>query len=185
MDSTTVYASMNSASVHVINFVNPLRFPVHVSILLQGSDTNFFFLLHKKPSDIFLPCGGSIDIPIMFAPEKMYRHKVTVVVITNSKVSDSNREDPDAQMKETLQWEYPIYGQPEIKLSSNDDAPKIVCRAKMQIDQVIKVTLVKSVKNSSGVHFNKQGKLEILACHLFYDIWQCKHILFLQMTCHW
>ena len=158
MDTTTVYASINSASVHVINFANPLRVPVRVSILLQGNDAKLFFLLHKKPSDIFLSRGGSIDIPIMFAPEKMYRHKVTVVVITNSKISESNREDSDTQMKENLQWEYPIYGQPEVRLSSNDDAPKFVCQAKMQIDQVIKVGLVKSVNNPAGIHFSKEGK---------------------------
>lgn len=155
MDSTTVYASINSASVHIINFVNPLQFSVRVSVLLQGSDAKLFFLLHKKPNHVLLQRGGSVDIPILFAPEKMYLHEVTVIIIANS--SRGGADDEKDDVKENLQWEYPIYGQPEVRLSSNDDAPKITCRSKLQFDQVIKVTLVKSLKNSTGIHFSKQG----------------------------
>lgn len=159
MDSTTVYASMNSASVHIINFVNPLQFSVSVSVLLQGTDAKLFFLLHKSPNQIVLQRGGSVDIPIMFAPEKMYRHEVTVVIIANSKRggTDTEKDDSDCHGKENLQWKYPIYGQPEVRLSSNEDAPKITCRAKLRVEQVIKVALVKSLKNSTGIHFSKHG----------------------------
>lgn len=153
MDSTTVYTSVNSASVHIINFVNPLQVSVRISVVLQGKDSNFFFLLHKKLSHIILKRGGSVDIPVMFAPEKMYKHEVTVIIIANTMCDE---KDSDGQ---NLQWDYPIYGQPEIMLSSHGNAPKIVCRAKLQMEQMISAILVKSLRNSTEVYFNKPGRL--------------------------
>ena len=152
MDLTIVHASIYSASVHIINFVNPLQFSVHINVMLKGTDSKFFFLLHKKSSRIVLRRGGSVDIPIMFAPEKMYKHEVVVFIIakTTEKVSEH-------EVKHNLKWEYPIYGQPELRLSSNDDAPKITCCAKLQLEQMIEVTLVRSLTSSTKKYFNKPG----------------------------
>lgn len=155
MDSTTVNANINSASVHIINFVNPLQFSVHLSVVLNGKDSNRFFLLHKKSNHIFLQCGGSVDIPIMFAPEKIYRHEVIVTIKANTKQDIS---ESDNSIEHSLHWKYPIYGQPELRLSSNEDAPKITCCAKQQLEQIFEVTLVKSFKRSAEIFFIRPGR---------------------------
>ena len=150
-----MYTTMNSASVHIINFVNPLQFTVHLSVLLNGSDSKFFFLLLKKSNRIILQRGGSIDIPVMFKPEKMYRHEVKVSIIANVKCDSVNTGE---SAKHNLHWEYPIFGQPELRLSSNEDAPKLMCRAKQQCEQMVEVTLVKSLKSSADIYFRRPGK---------------------------
>ena len=146
MDATTIYAGINSASVHIIKFVNPLQFPVHICVLLKGSDSKLFFLLHKQSNHIIIQRGGSVDIPVMFAPEKMYRHSAIVSIIANS-----------SEVKQNLQWDYPIYGQPELRLSSKDNALKITCHAKLQVEQIVEVTLMRSLKSSNEICFSKLG----------------------------
>ena len=153
MDPITINAGLNSASVHTINFVNPLKFSVHLSILLTGNDSNKFFLLHKKSNHIYLRHGGSVDIPIMFAPEKMYTHEATITVIAHTKLYS------DTQEGKNLHWEYPIHGQPELRLLQKSQAPRITCRAKQQLTQIVEVTLVKSLENSVENCFNKPGTL--------------------------
>lgn len=154
MEPTTVYATINSASVHIINFVNPLQFSVHLCVILSGKDSKHFFLLHKKSNHIFLHCGGTVDIPVMFAPEKMYTHEVIVTIIANT---TSDNSESDNLMEHSLHWEYPIYGQPELRLSSNDDAPIISCRAKQRLEQLIEITLLESLRSSSKVYFKRPG----------------------------
>lgn len=155
MDPTTVNANMKSASVHIINFVNPLQFAVHVSVLLSGKDLKHFYLLHKKANDIFLRRGQCVDIPIMFAPEEMYKHEITATIIANNGGSST---ESASQMEQSLHWEYPIYGQPELRLSSNDNAHTIICRAKERLEQMIEVTLVKSLKSTAKILFKQPGK---------------------------
>lgn len=158
MDPTTVYANMKSASVHVINFVNPLQFAVHVSVLLSGKDLKQFFILHKKANDIFLRRGQSVDIPIMFAPEEMYRHEITATIIANARYNDGSFGESAYQMEHGLHWEYPIYGQPELRLCSNDTAPMIMCRAKEQLEQMVEVTLIKSLKSTAKIFLKQPGR---------------------------
>ncbi len=155
MDPITVNAGINSASVHIINFANPLQFSVHLSIVLSGSDSKRFFLLHKKSNHIYLRQGGSVDIPIMFAPEKMYTHRATVTIITNTKL----HTETDTQEQQNLCWEYPVYGQPELRLLQKSNAPKITCRAKQQLKQIVELSLVKSLENSAERCFKKPGTL--------------------------
>lgn len=155
MDPTTVYASMKSASVHIINFINPLQFGISITVLLSGKDLKNFFLLHKKADKIFLKRGQSTDIPIMFAPEEMYKHSINIAIVAKSRYSNGNV----VAQSESLVWEYPIFGQPELRLCSNDDAPTITCHAKEQLQQVIGVTLVKSLNYSGKVFFQQQGKI--------------------------
>lgn len=156
MDPITVNADMKSASVHIINFVNPLQFAVHVSVLLSGRDSERFFMLHKKANNIFLQRGHSVDIPIMFAPEEMYKHEITATIVANSRYNDGNASP--SQMEQSLHWKYPIFGQPVLRLCSNDEAPKIICHAKEQLEQMILVTLVKSLKSKGSVFVHQPGE---------------------------
>ena len=159
MDPTTVNANVKSASVHIINFVNPLQFGVHISVLLSGKDSARFFLLHKKANDIFLRRSQSVDIPIMFAPEDMYRHKITVTIVANARYNNGKIMESDNLTEQRLCWEYPVYGQPELRLYSNDDAPTVVCHAKEHLEQIVGVTLVKSLDKSAKVFFKQQGRI--------------------------
>jgi len=142
MDPTTVTASLSSNTVHILTFTNPLDTPSHYSISLQGADLEHFCLLMKRTRGILLHPGVSLDIPVMFAPESMCRHKVTVVVSTEGR--DSSSPSP-------LSWQYPLIGQPEVRPSSPSGAPRVSCCAKERHEQRLEVSLVAST-SSQVVH---------------------------------
>ena len=138
MDPTTITASLSSNTVHILSFTNPLDTPSHYSISLQGADLEHFCLLMKRTQAILLHPGVSLDIPVMFAPESMCRHKVTVVV------SAEGTQSP-------LSWQYPLIGQPEVRPSSPTGAPRLTCCAKERLEQRLEVSLVAST-SSQVVH---------------------------------
>ena len=152
MDVATVKASISSTTVHVITFVNPLQFSVYLHAFLNGIDSSSFYLLLKQPDNIFLKRGGSVDIPIMFAPEKLCSHEVTVTISAKSANCEGS-----GRIEHSLCWQYPIYGQPELKLCNDDIGPKIICYAKQREEQIIEVTIVESLKNSKERCFKRLG----------------------------
>lgn len=135
MDSTTVTASLSSNVVHIINFTNPLDVATYFSVSLKGEDTDHFCLLMKRTHAILLHPGVSLDIPVMFAPEAMYKHQISVVV------SADTREQVPSSL---LTWHFPIIGQPEFRPFSPKSAPKLTCFAKERVEQRLEVILVGS-----------------------------------------
>lgn len=138
MEPTTVSASLSSNTMCVLNFTNPLDIPSHFSVCLQGDDSEHFCLLMKTTRGILLQPGVSLDVPVMFAPDSMHKHEVTVTIATE--VSST-----------ALAWRYPVIGQPELRPFSPSSAPKLTCSAKERLEQRLEVSLVGS-KMSQAVH---------------------------------
>ena len=145
MDPTTVIASLSSNTVHILTFINPLDTPSHYSVSLQGADLEHFCLLMKRTQAILLHPGVSLDIPVMFAPESMYRHRVTVVVSTETR--DFNQSAPQTP---ALSWQYPFIGQPELRPFTPTNAPKLSCCAKERLEQRLEVSLVTSTSSQAA-----------------------------------
>ena len=142
MDPTTITASLSSNTVHILTFINPLDTPSYYSVSLQGADLEHFCLLMKRTQAILLHPGVSLDIPVMFAPESMYRHQVTVVVSTETRDSDQSTLQTPA-----LSWQYPFIGQPELKPFTPTSAPKLSCCAKERLEQRLEVSLLTSTSS--------------------------------------
>ncbi len=136
MDHTTVSASLNSNTMCVINFNNPLDTPAHFSVTLHGDDCEHFCLLLKRTSGIVLQPGVSLDVPVMFAPESMHKHEITVVIKTEVNGT-------------ILSWRYPVIGQPELRPFSASGAPKLSCSAKERLEQRLEVSLVDSTASQA------------------------------------
>ena len=151
MDPVIINAAIDSNTVHIISFTNPLDTPSHFSIHLRGGDFDHFCLLLKRSSSILLHPGVSLDIPVMFAPEAVYEHNVVVAIVTELKSSS------EGVPRESLCWQYPIVGQPELRPFSPSSAPRITCSAKERFERTLEVSLagcsasVQVTPNSSGV----------------------------------
>ena len=87
----------------------------------------------------------------MFAPEAVYEHNVVVAIVTELK-----RSSEDVP-RESLCWQYPLVGQPELRPFSPSSAPTITCSAKERFERTLEVSLtgcsasVQVTPNSSGV----------------------------------
>ena len=155
-------ANLNSTIVHVINFMNPLELSAHLTVLLSGKDSESFFLLMKQSNNISIQPGESMDIPVVFSPHKMHRHEICIKILASTQ--DENfgpnyKEDHEPN----LCWEYPIHGQPMLKLSTFDNAPKFKCFAKEQLEQIMEITLIESL-NSTEQYFKFSGTLNFYYC---------------------
>lgn len=131
---TTIQASLNSNSTHILTFTNPLDNATHFRVDLLGSNSSeHFCLLMKRTRGILLHPGVSLDIPVMFAPEAMRTHDITVIVSTDERGRGSQLN---------LAWRYPIIGQPEFRPVSPNMAPRLSCPAKERLEQRLEVVLV-------------------------------------------
>lgn len=152
MDEIIVASSINSTAVHIITFVNPLHFSVCLSVLIAGDDSKHFLLLLQNCNNIHVSPGKSIDIPIMFSPKNMCMRRVILTIVADS------IECIQQELKEqSLNWQYPICGQPVLRLCPIDNAPKIKCHAKECFEQLIELTLVKSSQNTTRNYLKRQG----------------------------
>lgn len=158
MEPIPISAKLSSSSMHVINFTNPLEVPTRFSFTLKGDDINHFFLLIKHPQSMCLQPKTSIDIPVMFSPESMYKHQVTVVITAeNHNIPTS----VDATAQHLLCWEYPILGYPEFRPYTHSVAPEICCCMKERIEKNLKVVLVNSTsKYAATLHPVTAGELQ-------------------------
>ncbi len=151
MDPITINAAIDSNTVHIINFTNPLDHPTHFSVTLSGEDLDAFCLLLKRSSSILLHPGISLDVPLMFAPEAVYRHNITVAI-----VADMNLSQEDIADRQPLCWKYAVVGQPQLRPFTPGSAPKISCPAKERLEKTVEVSLASSAAsvqvtpNSSG-----------------------------------
>ena len=137
MDTTTVHASLNSSSTHVIPFTNPLDIPAHFQVTLTDTlSSQHFCLLLKRTHGILLQPGVTLDLPVMFAPEAMHTHRTSVVV------SIDTRREKGKSVPSSLAWEYPVVGEPEFRPLSPDSAPQIACQAKERAEERLEVVLV-------------------------------------------
>lgn len=158
MDPITINAAIDSNTVHIINFTNPLDVPTHFSIRLRGDDSDHFCLLLKRSHSILLHPGVSLDIPVMFAPEAVYEHTITLAIATSE-----SRRPREPLTKESLCWNYPIVGQPELRPFSPSSAPKISCCAKERFERTLEVSLaecsasVQVTPNSSGTSISVES----------------------------
>ncbi len=135
MDPTTVSASLSSNTMHVFNFTNPLDSSSYFSVSLQGNDSDHFCLL-MKTTRVLLHPGASLDVPVMFAPESMHMHQITVAITTEAQDT-------------ALSWLYPVIGQPELRPFSPSSAPRLTCRAKERLEQRLEVSLVASTTSQA------------------------------------
>ena len=147
MDPITINTAINSNTVHIVNFTNPLDLPTHFSVHLRGEDLDHFCLLMKRSSSILLQPGVSLDIPVMFAPEAVQEHQITVVVIAEFGRSQDNLS---AGNRQALCWKYPIIGQPEIRPFTPSSAPKFSCCAKERLERTLEVCLAGSLTSSGA-----------------------------------
>ena len=157
MDTTTLVANINSTAVHIITFMNPLKSEVNISVYLNGRDSDQFCSLLKKASKILLHQKESIDIPIMFAPQKLCCHEVTVSIVAHIDCDYGDQCKENCGGKHNFCWKYPINGQPELKLCNLENAPRIKCSAKERQEQIIEVSLVELVNTSTPRCFNGSG----------------------------
>ncbi len=136
MDPIIINAAMDASAVHIISFINPLDHPTHFSITLKGKDSDAFCLLLKRTSSILLRPGVSLDIPIMFAPDAVHRHSVTVTL-----TADLSRSQYDNVDSQPLCWQYSVVGQPQLRPFSPGSALKISCSAKERLEKTLEVSL--------------------------------------------
>lgn len=145
MDPISINAAINSNTVHIINFTNPFDIPTHFSVHLRGEDLDHFCLLMKRSNSILLHPGVSLDIPVMFAPEVVQEHQITVAVVADLSRSQDKLLGENRQV---LCWKYPIVGQPEIRPFTPSSAPKFSCCAKERLERTLEVSLAGSLNQS-------------------------------------
>lgn len=142
---------MNSNTVHIIKFSNPFDHPTYFSVQIQGRDLDHFCLLMKRFNSILLHPGVSLDIPIMFAPEAVQEHNVTVII--SAELARSQEKLPE-ETRQPLRWKYPIIGLPEVRPFTPSSAPKFLCRAKERIEKILEVSLTGSSSSTNSVSFS-------------------------------
>ena len=139
--------------MHVINFTNPFDVQVPFSFSLKGKDVDHFFLLLKHPQLVNFQPKAAIDIPIMFSPESMYKHQVTVVI-----TAEGNKHSTGSPC--FLSWEYPVIGLPQFRPYPEKIAPRIQCCVKERIEEILQVALVNSTSSYvATIHPINTGKL--------------------------
>ena len=141
MDPITITANLKSSSMKVITFTNPLDVATPFSVNLEGQDVEHFCLLMKRSNSILLHPGVSLDIPIMFAPEVMFGHRIIVVVTA----------DKGCSKECILHWSYPVLGLPEMRMNAGDTVLNVTCRAKERLEQTINVSLLNSIDKMDPV----------------------------------
>lgn len=152
MEPITLYANLNSSCMHVINFTNPLDVPTKISIYLKGDDADHFLLLLKNLQFIQLQPRASIDVPVMFSPESMYKHQVTAIIRAENSHSNFDTTEKDSHPS-FLCWEYPVIGQPQLRPYSEEVAPRIRCCVKEKIRYKLRVNLVHCLsRDAASIH---------------------------------
>ena len=152
MEPTTIRATLNSNTTHVVSFTNPLDTPTLFNVSLSDSQqpsAESFCLLLKRTHGILLRPGVSLDIPIMFVPEKMTTHRTNMTISTEGVSSGSK-----------LVWQYPIIGEPQFSPVSPKSAPKIDCHAKERVEERLEVLLVSQKMNKAAVFCLKTPNID-------------------------
>ena len=150
MEPTTIQASLNSNTTHVVSFTNPLDTPTLFQVTLCDTHPlESFCLLLKRTHGILLRPGVSLDIPVMFVPEEMHTHRTNMTVSTEGSRSESK-----------LVWRYPIIGQPQFSPLSPKSAPKIVCQAKERVEEKLEVMLVSRKMKDAAIFRSKAPNLD-------------------------
>ena len=139
MDPTLISANLHSNAVHIVSFTNPLDTAALFSVFLKGSHLEHFCLMMKQSRGILLHPGVCLDIPVMFAPEVMLRHNISLYVVA----------DRGADL-DSITWEYPIVGEPELRPFSPKSAFRLSCQAKDRLEQTLEVSLVHSAVTQSS-----------------------------------
>ncbi|CAI8033560.1 Cilia- and flagella-associated protein 47, partial [Geodia barretti] len=150
MEPTTIQASLNSNTTHVVSFTNPLDTPTLFQVTLCDTHPlESFCLLLKRTHGILLRPGVSLDIPVMFVPEEMHTHRTNMTVSTEGTRSENK-----------LVWRYPIIGQPQFSPLSPKSAPKIVCQAKERVEEKLEVMLVSRKMKDAAIFRSKAPNLD-------------------------
>ncbi len=114
-DVQSVSGALNRDSSAMVNFKNPFKDAISISISLEGSeeDKKVFEILLKKTK---FTVGGLnvIQIPISFLPRAINDYFIEVVVMMNEKIS----------------WRYPLKGVTESFSTSSDFYVRTKCRVK-------------------------------------------------------
>ena len=105
---TTISSKLQSNSMAIITFTNPLSHSASFDINLNKQN-DVFCLFLKQSKDVIVESGVSLDIPIMFAPDSM-RMTYTELIISTDEVMES--DDP-------ITWIYPVHGLPETLVKNN------------------------------------------------------------------
>ncbi len=146
MEPIIIHAAMDASAVHIISFTNPLDRPTNFSVALKGKDSDAFCLLFKRASSILLQPGVSLDIPVMFAPDAVHRHSVTIIL-----TADLSRSQYDSVESQPLCWQYPVVGQPELRPFSPGSALKISCSAKERLEKTLEVFLTDCASSANSI----------------------------------
>ena len=118
-DIQNVSGSLNRDSSAMINFKNPFKDPINVSLTLEANEESkkVFEILLKKTK---LTIGGLnvIQIPVSFLPRAISDYYVEVVITMNEKIS----------------WRYPLRGVTESYSTSSDFSLKTKCRVRHETE---------------------------------------------------
>lgn len=151
MEPTTIRANLNSNTTHVVTFTNPLDTPTHFRVALSDSShSGSFCLLLKRLHRILLHPGVSLDIPVMFVPEKMQTHSTKMTVTTDSPSRSGTK----------LTWCYPITGEPQFRPLSPSSAPRIICQAKERVEEKLEVLLLDKKSPEAAVFQSTKAESE-------------------------
>ncbi len=138
---TTISSKLQSNSMAIITFTNPLSHSASFDINLNKQN-DVFCLFLKQSKDVIVESGVSLDIPIMFAPDSM-RMTYTELIISTDEVMES--DDP-------ITWIYPVHGLPETLVGAGTDTAissgimVIKGQAKERVEQEIE-TCLRILKN--------------------------------------
>ena len=134
-----------------------------------NSRDSVFCLLLKHPSHIRLEPGGTVDIPVSFAPDTMQLHEATITVIMHR--HDGSQWDALNGVSSTclvndLTWIYPIKGVPESCPIKESQAPCIECKARSRVEERVEVTLTgvapKAAGSSMGTYLRPLTPIHLL-----------------------
>jgi len=121
-ETQVIPGTLNKDSSATVNFKNPFKEPITVSVELRGEEEamKVFEILLKKNK---VTIGGLniIQIPISFLPRAISDYNAEVVI----------------HMNEKIKWVYPIRGVTESYSASGDFVIKTKCRVKKEQDLVI------------------------------------------------
>lgn len=163
LDATVIKSSVNSSAAHTISFLNPLKLSTKLCLSLTGKDSSHFHLLTRQSNtSVIVHEGKSIVIGLVFSPEEMHQHEVVFSISTDVNCTCDSCEEPDCAVQHQMCWEYPIIGQPLVHLTPARSAPKIKCRAKKPIGNIVLVVrLRKSSQASNARLVRNEGRSSI------------------------
>ncbi|XP_054654983.1 cilia and flagella-associated protein 47-like [Dunckerocampus dactyliophorus] len=161
----SISCTAGSSESITIPFTNPTEHPATLCITLTEKDPSgapdcrpvtpdkgVFSLSLSHAEGIQISGGGSLDVPVVFAPKSMDPQQAWLR-ITMKPLNVTTRRKRSGQKLSTICWIYPLCGIPVKALDDNSPLCVLQCEAGCQLEKVLDVLLtgcVPGAQNPSG-----------------------------------